>query len=259
MPHGLVKGTPVFYHLDNVDWQEDTPDGKNTSHYLLLAAFQRKTKEISPVELSSLCQKQVSATLDENTFNDLLPYTKPPISQFQRSQATIDAHLPVNITDDEQNFVPWLCFRSYEQVLARNSKEGTSQASNEMKINSVSNLKLPSFAATNSLAMNIDTTLTNIFSTPLIPDPASSYSAIYTALIRAQNVSTWACGGSLKVVVSLHLDLYEKAYLLVNSNGELQSRFILCLGELHIVFTRDWSICQQLWVRLGMDTCQLVR
>ena len=103
-------------------------------------------------------------------------------------------------------------------------------------------MKLPSFAATNSLALNIDTTLTNIFSTPLIPGPASSYSAIYTALIRAQNVSTWACGGSSKVVVSLDLDLYEKAYLLVNSNGELRSRFILCLGELHIVFAHIRAI-----------------
>ena len=52
----------------------------------------------------------------------------------------------------------------------------------------------------------------------------------------AQNVTTWACGGSAKVVVLLDLDLYEKAYLLVNSNSELRRRFILCLGELHIVF-----------------------
>ena len=25
---GLVKDSPVFYHIDNFDWQEDTPDGK---------------------------------------------------------------------------------------------------------------------------------------------------------------------------------------------------------------------------------------
>ena len=46
-----------------------------------------------------------------------------------------------------------------------------------------------------------------------------------------------AQGLQRKVVVSLDLDLYEKAYLLVNSNSELRRRFILCLGELHIVFT----------------------
>ena len=102
------------------------------------------------------------------------------------------------------------------------------------KVTDISELKLPSFAATNSLVLKIDTTLTNIFSTPLVPGPASSYSAIYTALMRAQNVSTWSCGDSSKVVLFLDLDLYEQAYMLVNSNSDLRKRFILCLGELHI-------------------------
>ena len=45
-----------------------------------------------------------------------------------------------------------------------------------------------------------------------------------------------SCGDSSKVVVSLDLDLYEKAYMLVNSNSDLRKRFILCVSELHIVF-----------------------
>ena len=45
-----------------------------------------------------------------------------------------------------------------------------------------------------------------------------------------------------KVVVSLDLDLYEKAYLLVNSNSELRRHFILCLGELQIVFANTRGI-----------------
>ena len=55
-------------------------------------------------------------------------------------------------------------------------------------------LVLPSFSATNSLVCNVDTTLTNIFSSPLIPGPASSCSAIYTALISTKNITAWACG-----------------------------------------------------------------
>ena len=45
-----------------------------------------------------------------------------------------------------------------------------------------------------------------------------------------------------KVVFSLDLDLYEKAYLLVNSNSELRRHFILCLGELHIIFAHIRTI-----------------
>ena len=130
---------------------------------------------------------------DFSFFNDLLPHSKPPWSQFQRSPGSIDASLPVSILDSEQNFMPWLCFRSYEQLLVKNSEnnEETDAQATSARKKGLSDLKLPSFAATNSLVLDIDTTLTNIHSTLLISGPASSYSAIYTALMRAQNVSTW--------------------------------------------------------------------
>ena len=54
--------------------------------------------------------------------------------------------------------------------------------------------------------------------------------------MRLQNNSTWACGETSKIVISLDLDLYEKAYTSVHCNTYLRERFILCLGELHAVF-----------------------
>ena len=98
-------------------------------------------------------------------------------------------------------------------------------------------LVLPSFSATSSLIMNsIDTTPINVFATPLIGGPASDYSAIYTGLMRAHGIAVWSCGASVKAIISLDLDLYEKIYLLVNSNSEIRDKYILCLGELHAVF-----------------------
>ena len=81
---------------------------------------------------------------------------------------------------------------------------------------------LPPFSVTNSLVCNAHLTRTNIYSTPLIPFPASSYSAIYTALIRAHNISTWCCGHTTKTVISLDLDLYGKCYLLLRTNSALK-------------------------------------
>ena len=52
---------------------------------------------------------------------------------------------------------------------------------------------LSSFSATNSLVCNADLARTNIYSTPLIPAPASSYSTVYIALIWVQNISTPCC------------------------------------------------------------------
>ena len=42
IPPGMAKDVIPMFHLDNIDWLEDTPDGKNTTHYLILSIFQRK-------------------------------------------------------------------------------------------------------------------------------------------------------------------------------------------------------------------------
>ena len=56
IPPGLIKYEVVLYHLDNVDWLEDTLDGKNTSHYLLLVVFARKVGENQPLILPDINQ-----------------------------------------------------------------------------------------------------------------------------------------------------------------------------------------------------------
>ena len=88
----------------------------------------------------------------------------------------------------------------------------------ENSIASLKELKIPSFSATNSvLRNNINLKKTNDFKTLLIPGPASDYSSIYTALMKAQGISVWTCGAGSKSVISLDLDIYEKSYLLVHS------------------------------------------
>ena len=84
---------------------------------------------------------------------------------------------------------------------------------------------LPSFSATNSLIKDIDLGITNVFTIPLIPGPFSSYSATYTALKKAQGISTWTCPSSSRATVSLDLDLYEKAYQLVGKSDFRFTKF----------------------------------
>ena len=113
----------------------------------------------------------------------------------------------------------------------------------ENSIASLKELKIPSFSATNSvLRNNINLKKTNVFKTPLIPGPASDYSSIYTALMKAQGISVWTCGAGSKSVISLDLDLYEKSYLLVHSRSDMRNKYILCLGELHAVFAHIRAI-----------------
>ena len=45
IPPNMVKEVIPMFHLDNIDWLEDTPDGKNTTHYLILSIFQRRKND----------------------------------------------------------------------------------------------------------------------------------------------------------------------------------------------------------------------
>ena len=123
--------------------------------------------------------------------------------------------------------------------MEQDSNKGMSELNED---NRYHDLVLPSFTALNSLVRDIDLSITNVFTIPLIPGPASSYSTIYTALMKAQGITTWTCSTSSRTIVSLDLDLCEKVHQLVNTNDTLRVQFILCLGELHIVFAQIRAI-----------------
>ena len=136
----------------------------------------------------------------------------------------------------------------------------------------VDSIKLPTYSGYNSELMksnfdNMD--VANIMMFPLIPGPASSYSAIYTSLMLAQNITTHVAYGSKKTIIALDLDLYERALQLRNSRDDLRDHFILRLGELHIVFAQCRAIGRFLentgvddaWIRsevVGPNTVQQV-
>ena len=45
IPPGLQKNYIPLFHLDSIDFNEDTADGKHTSHLLQLSVFQQKLKD----------------------------------------------------------------------------------------------------------------------------------------------------------------------------------------------------------------------
>ena len=102
--------------------------------------------------------------------------------------------------------------------------------------NLLQSLVLPSLGAINSLVSDVNIAPTNVFTVPLIPGPVSDFSALYTSLKCAEGVSSWACGDSSMTIISLDLDLFEMMYLIVRLSDVLRRKYILCLGELHVVF-----------------------
>lgn len=47
IPPGLVKGRFIFFAIDNSDFNEDTPDGKHTSHATATAEFLNKCPRLT--------------------------------------------------------------------------------------------------------------------------------------------------------------------------------------------------------------------
>ena len=71
-----------MFYIDNIDWSEEVPDGKNTSNYLQMSIFQRKAKELLPIKLKIKKEETKSLELKLNFFNKILLYLKPNKSQF---------------------------------------------------------------------------------------------------------------------------------------------------------------------------------
>ena len=91
IPHNLQKDALPLFHIDNIDFIEDTPDGKGTTHALIMTIFQKRL-----VDPASFCldvkQQTTSLTLKKNSFNELQRYSKP-----QRSHADDQTDASVSI------------------------------------------------------------------------------------------------------------------------------------------------------------------
>ena len=121
IPTNLQRDVLPLFHIDNIDWLEDTPDGKNTSHYLQMSIFQRKMQESLPISLNIEKDNTQSLTLKSNSFHDLLPYQKPNKSQFHRSPGCKTFCRTMNTCFPCLFFDTWIAFRSLGRFLIENS------------------------------------------------------------------------------------------------------------------------------------------
>ena len=84
IPPNLVKDVIPFFHLDNVDWNEDRPDGKGTSHLLQLTICQKKLHDHQSLQLQ-LDHRTTSLMLKPNKFDKLDSCDRPIKSHFKKS------------------------------------------------------------------------------------------------------------------------------------------------------------------------------
>ena len=213
-----------------------------------------------------LPQDMKTKKLMPNRFNELLLCTTPKKKDFRRNDACKSFSRDIVPTYNNIITSNWLIAKSLEFVVS----EGYNKLAENQTI-FVKELLIPTWSGSNSLlgkSINKEE-LTNIFNNPLINGSAHGYSAILTGITMANDITSYLRGHGSKSNISLDLDLYETVYLLVNTREDLRNKYVICLGELHIVFADlraigtfiECSGVDDAWVRadlFGENTCKQV-
>lgn len=251
LPPDIVKGRHVFFAIDNVDFAEDTPDGKRTFHGTAMAIYQRADAQDQVVHVN------VDPTLQGRSIKDLpdsitslVECPAPPLKPKGPVNAKFSLavkELPIQIRMQD---AAWLLGRNVTRIQADNSQaiEATEQLDTQpKKITSI-----PVWSAYNSLVTDPIPT-TRVGTPPLVAAPAHEWSTLLTVLMQAQCISVKVVGPTRKTVISLDLGLYQPAKKLQMARRDLK-HLILRPGELHIVMAALRAIGAYI-DNSGIDTC----
>lgn len=234
IPATVVPRRFIFFATDNVDFSEDTCDGKRTLHGTMLAAFQQKhcddSNETSNITLTFQPSVRSLGNIP-STFTELVPCsitgnpkplnnTKYRSYQNQADQTTKNEYA---IKD-----TAWLLARFHHrhQTDKPHCAETTDKCQPE---------QLPSWSAYNSLTMVETQRQTYVHTFPLISAPAHEWQTLLTVLMQAQKINTQVVGPDHKTVITLDMALYERAKKLEHLHPENKDKWILRIGELHTV------------------------
>eukprot|EP00794_Sanderia_malayensis_P013185 gene13185-14533_t len=173
----FIKTIPVFFAVDNIDFNEDTPEGRNTFHGTVLVAFEDKDKvgssalpqlSFEPEETDGQNAKGISRAISE-----MLPCTVKGNSRPRNSPSYPDYDLNSSLnelSDPLQEDLSWLVTRDLSRVTSHDNLTSSANA----LVGGQRNQKIHTWAGFNSLAAESDDRpLTKVAALPLIAAPAN--------------------------------------------------------------------------------------
>ena len=251
IPAEAVLGRHIFFAMDNIDFDEDTPNGKRTTHGTVLAIYQRRYPE-DTIPVLKLTEDAPTRTLKEipSTITELLP------CRMQKNVKPKSPAYPTFVQDEPQsefsyprNEMAWLLGHALsnqgtptEQRYSEEEQAETVEASNH----------IPKWSAYNSL-VSTSKPLTYINKPPLIAAPAHEWQTLLTVLKQAQGISAKIVGEQRKTVITLDLGLYKPAKELQMARDDCIN-MILRPGELHMVMAALRTIGSYM-DGSGLDLC----
>ena len=219
VPPSLTKNTFVFFSADNSDFQEDTPEGKNTLHATAMAVFQPAGDPgiVRNINLTGPSRHR-SLPLGPGLAVELLP-----------------CHIPANTRPPCGTYDPIPTSPSQEVMGSAASSDLTWLVGQSLVRTVATEQKIPTWSAYNSTIRQPTHQLTNVTMMPLIAAPAHEWSTMLTVLKQAQKITTVVMGEGHKTVITFDLQLYEKAVKLQMHIKPELDHMIFRIGEMHTV------------------------
>lgn len=212
VPPFLQRGKFVFFSTDNINFCEDTVDGKGITNATVVAVYQVTAptgETISP----PLCLNDVN----ENTLSpyniDISPCNKPVKAkllsvrgpQLETNNDPIDDKYKLQL-------LVWIMCSAQSRINANSS--------------------IPSWAGYNSLISNkLPITSTGVL--PIIPESSTEYPTLLTVIQQTKKLKNLVVGDEHPVIISCDLAIYEKVLQILDVDVVLKNQIIPRIGGLH--------------------------
>ncbi len=212
VPPFLQRGIFVFFSTDNINFPEDTMDGKGITNGTVVAVYQVPSQTADMIS-PPLCIKGV----DENTLSpyttDITPCNKPSKSKLLSVR---DPKMLVNADPIDKKYrlqlMVWILCSSHSRINGNSS--------------------IPSWAGYNSLISNkLPITSTGVL--PILSESSTEYSTLLTVIHQTRKLKTLVVGDEHPVILSCDLAIYEKVLQIIDVDTFLKSQIIPRIGGLH--------------------------
>lgn len=204
------KRNYIHASIDNFDLNEDTIDGKNTTHCMAMVVFQNHSTDQTFFYENIPREGAYSLGMEElHTFTQpILKYRKPvqrpepaPLKNVILDRKTDDISKKINTA--------WRLLRNFEE-----------------------DAKFPNWSQYNNIISENKIPVSDIFYLPFINNPPTEFDTIYTSMVRLVEL---ADAINQNHIITADLAIYSKAQEILWNNPEpLKDKVTLMLGGMHL-------------------------
>ena len=216
LPPDFILGRYIFFAVDNVDFAEDTPDGKCTLHGTAMAIYQRchDGDETTKLELDGPSGERAS---------------QPPTTTCSTTIRTKGEQQ--HITEAILSDAACLLGRSLVKV-----SPGITRSEKHSADKDTSKENIPTWSVYHSLVShNLPTT--RFGTPPVLAVPAQKWQTLLTIVMQALGINVKVVAPDRKTVIPLDMGLYKPTKQLQIARSDM-NHLVFLPGEPHIVMAQ---------------------